>query len=109
MIKRNTTSKKATSKNVVKSATVAKAGKAAFKSDARQTASLVKAGRIGAANAIRASRALGLPITYMQDGNLYREFSDGTKEMIAPDVVKKAVAKKTTNQLRKGMVLHARK
>ncbi|HEY9362826.1 MAG TPA: hypothetical protein VIQ00_06170 [Chitinophagaceae bacterium] len=97
-----------TSKNRVKKGVPAKPVKVAFRSDP-QTSKLVKAGRAATANAIRASRALGLPITYMQDGNLYREFADGTKEVIVSTPAKKETAKKITPPLRKGMVLHARK
>lgn len=109
MIKRNTTSKKVTSKGIVKSSAVSKRGKRVFKSDARQTAALIKAGRTGSANAIRASRALGLPITYLQNGTIYEEYPDGSKKEIGSGLVKKRVSKKDGQILKKGMVLHARK
>lgn len=85
-----------------------KPGKA-FRSDARQTATLIKVGRTGAANAIRASKALGLPITYLQNGVLYKEYADGTKEIIETGTVKKNGIKEGANRLKKGMVLHAKK
>ena len=97
--------KKTTSKKIGKSAAVAKV---TFRPDARQTAALVKLGLAGAANAIRATKALGLPITYLQNGILYRENADGTKEIIIPQPVKRQ-AKKTAPLLKKGMVLHAKK
>lgn len=103
------TAKIKTSKAIVKSATVAKAGRVSFRSDARQTATLVKVGRAGAANAIRATKALGLPITYMQNGVLYREYPDGVKEIIVTVAVKKALTKKSSHPLKKGMVFHAKK
>ncbi|HUZ59949.1 MAG TPA: hypothetical protein VMU83_14335 [Hanamia sp.] len=109
MLKRNTTSKKVTLKGIVKSPTVSKGGKRIFKSDARQTAALIKAGRMGAANAIRASRALGLPITYLQNGTIYEEYPDGSKKKIESGLIKKGVSKKDGQILKKGMVLHARK
>lgn len=107
MIKRNTASKKVTSKGVVKSPAVSKGGKRVFKSDARQTARLVKAGREGANQAIRASRALGLPITYLQNGYLYKEFPDGTKKILKTPPAKKGISKKAS-QLKKGMILYAK-
>ena len=106
MLKRNSTSKKLTSKGVVKASSVITTGKTVFRPDNRQTASLVQAGREGAAQAIRASRALGLPITYLQNGSLYKEFPDGTKE-----ILKKAPVKSTSkkaSQLKKGMILYAK-
>ncbi len=108
MLKRNTTSKKVTLKGVVKPP-ARKRDKPVFKSDARQTAALVKAGRTGSANAIRASRALGLPITYLQNGTIYEEYPDGSKKEIGSGLVKKRVSKKDGQLLKKGMVLHARK
>ena len=108
MPKRNI-SKKTSSKGVTKKKAVIAAGKTVFKSDARQTASLVKAGRDGAAQAIRASRALGLPITYLQNGIIYKEYPDGSKEKIGSGAIKKRVRKETGQVLKKGMLLHARK
>lgn len=107
MVKRNTTLKKTTSVGNKKTSSVTKAVKTGFRSDTMQTAKLVKAGREGAAQAIRASRALGLPITYLQDGSLYKEFPDGTKEILKKAPVKKSISKKAS-QLRKGMILYAK-
>ena len=106
---KNTISKSPSPKNVVKAATIIKGVKTLFKSDAKQTATLVKVGRTSAANAIRASKALGLPITYMQNGILYKEHPDGRKEKIITVTDKKIVPKKTTSPLKKGMILHAKK
>lgn len=86
-----------------------KASKSAFRSDAMQTAALVKLGRNAGANAIRASKALDLSITYMQNGEIIKEFSNGKKEIISPRPEKKATSKKTGNALRKGMVLHEKR
>lgn len=83
--------------------------KAIFQSDARETNTLIKAGRVGAANAIRASRALGLPITYMENNILYKEYPDGKREKIEQKDKVKPIPKKTNTSLKKGMVLHARK
>jgi hypothetical protein len=86
----------------------AKPGGLSFKSDP-ETSKLIKTGRVATRNAIRASRALGLPITFMQDGKLYKEFPDGKKELIICTSAKKTTAKKTTIPLRKGMIFHAKK
>ena len=104
--------KKATSQRAVKKATLVRTGKILFRSDVKQTATLVKVGRTGAANAIRETKALGLPITYLQGGVLYKEYPDGRKEILAAVAVKKTAAKKTAKvatPLKKGMVLHAKK
>ena len=82
-------------------------GKVVFRTDAKQTATLVKVGRKGAANAIRASKALGLPITYLERGVIVRELPNGVKEIIAK--VKRPVANKSVASLKKGMILHAKK
>lgn len=95
-------------KSKVKIRLRAKPGKVAFKSDP-ETSKLIKAGHTASINAIRASKALGLTITFMQDGNLYREFPDGTKELIISTPAKKISDKKIKVPLRKGMVLHAKK
>ena len=97
-----------TSKDNIKTSVSSRRRKVVFKSDP-QTSKLIKVARIATANAIRASRALGLPITYMQNGKLYREFADGSKEVIFSAPQEKANAKKTSIPLKKGMVLHARK
>lgn len=110
MSKTNTDSiKKVMTKNVVKPKTLAKKTKTLFKSDVKETALLVKAGHIGAANAIRESRALGLPITYLENGTIYKEYPDGTKEKIGTVPVKKRASNKEGLTLKKGTVLHARK
>jgi len=76
-----------------------------FKHDTEQTTALIRAGRKAAAQAIRTSKALGLTITFMKDGVLYRENPDGTKEIIST----KTKIKNNKNILKKGMVLHAKK
>ena len=96
-------------KKVSKKPLTKKAVKVSFRSDVKQTAILVKVGRVSAANAIRASKALDLPITYMQKGILFREFADGTQVKLTNEVIKKTVKKKSANVLKKGMVFHAKK
>jgi hypothetical protein len=109
LIAKKTTTKKAVPKRVVKHGIVAKGRNKVFRSDVKQAATLVKVGRLGSANAIRALKALDLPITYMQNGVLYRELSNGTKEKIVTVSSKKQGSKKTALPLKKGMVLHATK
>lgn len=83
--------------------------KSIFRPDVKQTAALVKIGRAGSANAIRASKALGLSITYMQNGILYKEDSSGTKEIVGTSTKQNPVSKKSQLLLKKGMLLHAKK
>lgn len=88
--------------------TISKVKTVPFKTDARQTATLIKAGRTAVANAIRASKALGLSITYMEKGILYNELPDGTKEVIDSTSPESGKEKKQVLLLKKGMVLHAK-
>ena len=101
--------KKAPRKKLVKSTTIKlkKVSRSSMLS-AKETTSLVKIGRAASANAIRASKALGLSITYMEKGVIYRENADGTKEIIK-EAPKKVFPKKTSMPLKKGMVFHAKK
>ena len=101
--------KKATKVSSVKVIRSANNGKPVFRPDSRQTATLIKAGRDGAFNAIRASKALGLSITYLRKGILYLEQPDGTKTIIANADNEMATPKKAKVQLKKGMVFHAKK
>jgi hypothetical protein len=74
-----------------------------FRKDTPQTRVLVKAGRIAANTANRASRALGLSVTYIKDGIIYEE-----KEGV---VVRKGHIEKqaeTPFEIKKGLVLHAK-
>lgn len=105
------------SENVsVKKTTVTKKGKVtipksaagiAFRADAKQTATLIKAGRAAASNAIRASKALGLTITYMEKGSIIQELPNGVKSIFtAASDNKKNVP---SILLKKGMIFHAKK
>jgi|SRR5258705_13251413 hypothetical protein len=89
---------------IVSSSASKKTSKPAFKSNPKQTAALTKVAHKSAANAIRASKALGLSITYMEKGILYKEQANGTKKIIA----QKVPAKKTAIKYKKGMILHAK-
>lgn len=77
--------------------------KVIFRKDIPQTKALVKAGKTAAKTAIRASNALGLTMTYIENGVIYEE-----KEGIV--VVKKAMGKKSEVpfKVQKGLVLHAK-
>lgn len=74
-----------------------------FRKDASQTKALVKAGRKATNTAVRASRALGLTITYIKDGIIYTE-KDGSV------VIKRELQENTKPpfKVEKGLVLHAK-
>jgi hypothetical protein len=80
-----------------------------FRPDTKQTASLVRIGRNSTLHAIRESKALGLTITYMENGVLYRELPDGTKEVLNAGEKKIVKRKIGSILIRKGIVLHAKK
>ncbi|MGL2963433.1 hypothetical protein ACSVH2_06400 [Flavobacterium sp. RSB2_4_14] len=75
-----------------------------FRKDATQTKTLVKAGKESAKNALRASRALGISVSYIENGILYEERADGQVE----EIQKLAEPKEAPFTLTKGMVLHAK-
>lgn len=53
-----------------------------FISDSKQTSFLIEMGKLSGQLSIRENKALGLPITYLEDGKIIREYSDGRKEEI---------------------------
>jgi hypothetical protein len=75
-----------------------------FRKDAVQTKSLEKAAKASAIDALRASKALGLTVTFIKDGFLFEEYPDGVKvkkhRVIEP--------KEAPFELTKGMVLHVK-
>lgn len=75
-----------------------------FRKDTPQTKALIKAGRVASETANRASRALGLSVTYIKDGIIYEESSDG-KVVIKHSIEEKATA---PFEIKKGLVLHAK-
>ena len=83
------------------------AGTVIFREDTKQTSFLIRAGRNGAANAINTSRALDLPIFYMENGTVVKEMPSGIKESVIE--IHKSGAKKSGNSLKKGMIFHAKK
>ena len=76
--------------------------KIVFKSNVKHTDMLIKAGREAAANAIGVSKALGLPITYIEDGATIQEFPDGVKNIIRPAIANKKI--EPAISLKKGMI-----
>jgi hypothetical protein len=54
--------------------------------------------------AIRENKALGLPITYLEDGKIIKEYANGTKEVLR---VKEKVQGSPT--IKKGTILHVKK
>jgi hypothetical protein len=77
----------------------------AFRSDSVQTNSLIKSAKTSARNAIRASKALGLTVTYIEQGAIVNELPDGTKEIIK----KIETTRISLVKLKKGMIFYAKK
>ena len=80
-----------------------------FRSDTNQTNILKRAGLAAGTNAIRESKAMGLTITFMENGVLYREHPNGTREIVhnsAKRINKRKIGGIT---ITRGLVLHAKK
>lgn len=78
--------------------------KVVFRKDSLQTKALVKAGKIASDTANRASRALGISVTYIKEGFIYEEAPDGKitkKKQIENGIV-------APFEIKKGLVLHAK-
>lgn len=78
--------------------------KVVFRKDNLQTKALVKAGKIASETANRAARALGISVTYIRDGIIYEESSEG-------EVIVKRHMEEDINapfEVKKGLVLHAK-
>lgn len=73
------------------------------------TASLVRIAHRSSAQAVRESKALGLSITYMEKGILYKEDAEGNKVAIKSLVKKTAKRKVGSIIIKKGLVIHAKK
>ena len=99
--------KNAVAKKIYKVAAIKPPVNVAFRGDAKQTSYLVRAGRTGAATAISASKALGLPIVYMENGVVVREMPNGVKEIVVHAM--KDGLKKSDISFKKGMIFHAKK
>lgn len=76
--------------------------KAIFRPDFKQRATLIKAGRNATTKAVRVSKALGLSITFMENGIMYKEFPNGDKEVVKPK------SKRVVQRLKKGLILHVK-
>lgn len=77
--------------------------KTVFRKDVSQTKALVKAGKIASKTARRASRALGLSVTFIKDGIIYEE-KDG--QIIEKGRVEAQI--EIPFEIKKGIVLHAK-
>ena len=73
-----------------------------FRTDSRQTKSLISAGINSAKNAIRQSKALNLPITYIKDDAIYVEDKFGVKQQGS------IIRKEQPKNIIKGMILRAK-
>lgn len=82
--------------------------KKSFRGDYRQTALLIKIGKEGAQNAIRASKALGLEITYMEKGVIVKEDANGVKVKISGPPGKRKKITREGSYIPKGTILHER-
>jgi len=107
VVKRNATKKKSTSKTASKVKLV-KSSKSSFVTDLKQSKELVKVGRSSSTNAIRASKALGLSITYLKNGKIIKDEADGTANIIKEIPIKSRANRKQKVVLKKGMVLYAK-
>jgi hypothetical protein len=87
---------------------VKKIKKPVLKSESIEVTQLISAGRKSATNAIRASRALGLEITYMKDGVVYQEKPNGDKKVLIK-LEQPTQYSKNKLQLKKGMVFNVNK
>ncbi len=75
-----------------------------FKADPKQTKSLLKAGKIATIDAVRHSKALELPITFIENDKIYQELPSGEKVIIS-EIEKSG---EVPFRLTKGMILHAK-
>jgi hypothetical protein len=78
--------------------------KQVFRKDKKQTKVLVKAGRVSAKRAFSASKALGLTVTYIENGIIYKEDAKGNKTI--QNTIEKDV--ETPFEIKKGLILHAK-
>lgn len=78
--------------------------KIGFRRDVLQTKVLVKAGRISAKRAFSGSKALGLSVSYIEDGIVYEEDANGNT------IIKNHIesSEVTPFEMKKGLILHAK-
>ena len=79
-----------------------------FTSDSNEIAQLISAGKRAAANAIRTTKALGLEITYLENGVIYKESPNGTSTLFMK-VEHREIGIKQVKQVKKGMVFTIKK
>ncbi len=104
--KRNKTKKNSLSKS--NSPAVRK--RSSFRADFRQVEILLKIGKAVSSKAIKTSKALGLSITFMEKGVLYKEHPDGTREILNDENVNYQTVKSSESEsLKSGAVLNVRK
>lgn len=81
---------------------VLKSKKSPFRPDALQTNKLITAGRKATLRAVRVTKALGLTMTYLENGVLYKEYANGER------VVLKTKTNTVKTKFKKGTILNAR-
>ncbi|MFY8025782.1 MAG: hypothetical protein ACOVNO_10555 [Sediminibacterium sp.] len=69
-----------------------------------ESAILIKAAKDASKNAIRTSKALGLDITYLKNGIIYKETAEGELKVVGKN--KQAIPRKII--LKKGSILNAK-
>lgn len=80
------------------------ADKKIFRRDTLQTKTLERASRISSQNALRCTRALNLPVTFIENGTIIKELSDGKKVVLGSLTVSSAEV-----TVKKGMILHVKR
>lgn len=75
-----------------------------FIKDTPQTKALIKAGRISGSRAYSGSKALGLSITYIENGVVYEEDAQG--QVVVKDHIE--VITEAPFEIKEGLVLHAK-
>lgn len=78
--------------------------KQVFRKDKKQTKVLVKAGKVASKRAFSASKALGLTVSYIENGIVYIEDSNGNR--IIQNTIENKV--ETPFEIKKGLILHAK-
>lgn len=79
-----------------------KAKKIVFRSNAKEVANLIVAGKQAAANAIRENRALGLSFTYTKGNTVVRENANGDIENLNSKPLRSSL------KIKKGTILYVK-
>lgn len=81
-----------------------------FRSDFKHVELLLKIGKSASTKAIKTSKALGLSITFMEKGVVYKEHPDDTSEILNDESANYLALKGAESEsLKKGTVLNFRK